>query len=230
MPTEQTFDRNTLPGIFSGLDRLEVALKVPPHFFEKLLHEEDWTFIVKLHALMEAALTMLLGEQLNTGSQDNPRLTDAVSNLDMSAVRVGKVTLANALGLIREDEARLIRYLSTLRNVFVHQIQNVALRLDAHVASMDKNQRDNFLRVLIRPPLSLDQVTEAVKADILAKPKGMLWVAFCSVMFEILLKIDEIRRQRGKPTHLTVADALPLLKDAITIVGWVQQARKQPGT
>ena len=73
---------------------------------------------------------------------------------------------------------------------------------------MDKNQRDNFLKAIIRLPLTVDKITPVAVAEILAKPKLHLWVAAFSVVFLISMKMDELKKGRGVAgLHITPEDA-----------------------
>lgn len=137
-------NRETIPGFFAAVDRLETALGLPAHFFESIFHEDDWSFVLKLHALIEGALTMLLTERIG-GADATGELRSALSYLETSGRRVGKVKLATLLKSLQEDRAIFLYYLSELRNIFVHRIENVTLTLERHVASMDNNQRHNFV-------------------------------------------------------------------------------------
>ena len=57
-----------------GVRQLEENLQLPVGFFESLVQEDDWCFITKLHALIEAAVTHLLVETV-----DRPSLQDVFS-------------------------------------------------------------------------------------------------------------------------------------------------------
>src|SRR6266851_5110601 len=142
-------NRETLPGLFAIVDRLEVALGLPPRFLDSIFQEHDWSFVLKLHALIEGAVTVLLTERIG-GADGTAELRTALSYLETSSRPVGKVKLATLLGVLEEDRGHFINYLSKLRNIFVHRIENVTLTLDRHVASMDNNQRNNFVNAIIR--------------------------------------------------------------------------------
>ena len=46
--------------LFPRLDELESNIGVEQGFFDRLLHEDDWSFVIKLHAVFEAVVTHLL--------------------------------------------------------------------------------------------------------------------------------------------------------------------------
>ena len=77
---------------------LEQKLGLESGFFESLdgENESDWSFIIKAHALIEAAISHLLTEHLR-----RPELGDIFSRLDMSNKSTGKAAFVNALEIGR---------------------------------------------------------------------------------------------------------------------------------
>ena len=58
---------------------LEKQLSIPEGFFNKLHDEDDWSFIIKLHALFEAALSFLITQKLG-----DDRLLNIFAAMEMS--------------------------------------------------------------------------------------------------------------------------------------------------
>ncbi len=113
---------------------LEIALSLKQGFFETLLSEDDWSFVIKLHALVEAASAYLLTKALG-----DSRLEPFVSRIEMSNNRTGKLAIIKALDLVDSDSRRFIQKLSELRNRFVHDVSKAAATLDDYFESLDKN-------------------------------------------------------------------------------------------
>lgn len=110
----------------------EAELGVTPAFFNGLLEEDDWSFVIKLHALIEAAATHLLVEVL-----DKPETRDVISFLELSNSRTGKVAFLKSMGLLEDtDSRRFIQTLSEVRNKLVHDVANVNLSLEQFVANL----------------------------------------------------------------------------------------------
>ena len=80
-------------------------------FCDALLREDDWSFVIKLHAVLEAAVTNILVEK--TGYRS---LQGVFSRIDMGQEGEGKLAFAKALGLLASEERRYIKQLSELRN------------------------------------------------------------------------------------------------------------------
>jgi len=123
----------------AAINRLERDLGLPLDFFPALEHEDDWSFVIKRHALLEAALARLLTQQTGRDS-----LLSVFARLDMSDTKRGKLAFAATLDAIPKADQKFIRKLSELRNTLIHDISNVTFSLADRVASMDKNQLKSF--------------------------------------------------------------------------------------
>ena len=123
------------------IERLESELNLSVGFFDALKNEDDWSFIVKCHALIESACSFLL-----TAYFDNPSYEDVFSRLEMSDKKKGKIAFLRATGLIVPEEERFIIGLSELRNKLIHNIRGVAFSFSKHIDSLDKNQKQAFAK------------------------------------------------------------------------------------
>lgn len=162
------FDTDNPGGIFPVLARLESRLGLPEKFCETFLAEDDWSFIIKLHALLEAALTDALVVKLG-----HPELERVVSNLSTSSAETGKIEFALALGLIERDERRCIKHLSRLRNEVAHSIRNVSFDLKGYVNALDADQKKEFVRDFAEWG-GVKRSAELTR-DALEYPKVLLW-------------------------------------------------------
>lgn len=153
------------------IPHLERKLGVPQGFFESLDRDDetDWAFVIKLHALVEAAISHLLTESLN-----RPELHDIFSRLDMSNKSTGKAAFVEALGLMGKDERRFINSLSELRNTLVHDVRNVGFDLSEYVAGMNQKDQDAFLKKF---NLLSTEVTDDVRNLFRFDPRQALWYA-----------------------------------------------------
>ncbi len=118
---------------------LQGKLNLKKDFFKKLLEEDDWSFIIKLHALIEAACTHLLLHRFN-----EPSLKKIISRLELSNKTFGKIAFIKELYILGDNSRRYISSLSELRNNFVHNVQNCNASLIEIVEKMDKNQFKKF--------------------------------------------------------------------------------------
>lgn len=125
------------------IHKVETQLGLPEQFCNKLLAEDDWSFVIKLHALLEAAISHLLVETLR-----QPRLRSVFSRMELSNFTTGKIAFAEKLELIDKDTKRFIQKISELRNSFVHNVTNVNKTLREYFDSLDQSAVQSFRTAL----------------------------------------------------------------------------------
>jgi hypothetical protein len=158
---------------FSDLvKRLEGDLGLPAGFFISLGAEGDWSFVIKTHALIEAALAHLIEKKLA-----EPDVSLYVGHLPIGG-RNGKVALALALKLIDSQAARFIDQISKIRNRCVHRVLDVNLSLVAYVKDLNEQGfrelegaiSSYLVNELEWPSLGKTTRAAAIRAD----PKGII--------------------------------------------------------
>lgn len=124
----------------ASVKALERESGIREGLLEGLRKEDDWSFLIKAHAFVEAAMTHVLSAKLGKGE-----LEDIFSQMELSDKRVGKVAFADALGLLGKDERRLLAAFSELRNRLVHRIENVDFNFATYFAGLNPDQQRNFV-------------------------------------------------------------------------------------
>lgn len=114
---------------------LETKVGARKGFFAHLLEEDDWSFVIKLHALFEAACTHLLLYHF-----DEPNLSSVIGRLELSGRSTGKIEMLGKLDLLGKEKRRFISNLSELRNSLVHDVRNSEFAFEAFVKSLDPKQ------------------------------------------------------------------------------------------
>lgn len=102
------------------------------------LKDDDWSLIIKLHALLEAAMSQLLVSKIDRS------IKAVIERLPLSDNSIGKGRMALEMGLISESQYRFLRKFSELRNSLVHKVENVDFDLKAYVDALDQNQRKGW--------------------------------------------------------------------------------------
>src|SRR6218665_1056414 len=87
----------------AGILKLETKIGVRENFFRDLLGGDDWSFVIKLHALFEAACTHLLLFHFK-----EPELTEVFSRLELSNKATGKIAFLGKLKLLGKNNRRLV--------------------------------------------------------------------------------------------------------------------------
>jgi len=120
--------------LLEAITELEENSGLKNGFFQSLVAEDDWSFIIKIHALYEAAVTNLITERIGEKS-----LEPFFSRLELGDKSRGKLRLAKDLGLLDEDERKFIHALSEIRNDFVHDVRNTNANLEAYFDGLSKD-------------------------------------------------------------------------------------------
>ena len=81
--------------------------------------DDDWTFLIKIHALLEAALNTLLLCKVDK------RLRSFVERLDTGSIDSGKLAWIKALGLLSAEQMQFVRLVSPIRNRIVHDVRHI---------------------------------------------------------------------------------------------------------
>lgn len=105
----------------------------------KILSEDDWSFVIKMHAFIEAMVTELLLTQIN-----DVRIRPTIERLPLCDEQAGKLKMAKDLELLDASERRFIKMFSNLRNNLAHRIENVDFTFKDHINSLDKNQKRSW--------------------------------------------------------------------------------------
>ena len=91
---------------------------------ESIGRETDWGFVIKAHALIEAALTDLF-----TARFKEPLLRDIISTLSTSSEHFSKLSVLKELKLILKERRAFIRAFSRVRNAFAHDVRKIDFTL-----------------------------------------------------------------------------------------------------
>jgi hypothetical protein len=108
--------------VLAFLTRYESELRVPNGFVVRLLAESnDWSFVLKLHGLLEGAVSKKLLELLG-----RPALAKPLGKVQMRTL----IAFAHSLDAISSRSVTFLEGLGELRNRLVHDIVNVGFELD----------------------------------------------------------------------------------------------------
>lgn len=166
--------------VFSEIESMMTLLGLPNGFYEKLLQEDDWSFIIKLNALFEGACTEVLSSCLGTA-----KITEALANLEFAHSKCGKIAMLKSLDAITTQQASILRTLAELRNNLVHNISNVNFSFSNYVSSKDENQKKSFLKTLghgIQEHIQFEGKSVPRNTFVEENPKLALWLTAAEVL------------------------------------------------
>ena len=166
--------------LFDQVLRFEKRLGLPKGFYERLLREDDWSFVIKLSALFEGACTHVLTTRLHA-----PKLVDAFAHLDLLNSKVGKVSLLRELDAVSPEQASIIRHVGELRNMLAHNVRNVGFSFTEHVANLDKNQLDKLTKNFghgLNETIEIGDQHVTREQFVRENPKMSLWLTAAEVI------------------------------------------------
>ena len=192
-----------------ALETLEKEMGVPEGFFKNLGREDDWSFIVKLHALIESALTHEL-----VASLDDERLRGFVSKLNL---RSGKLALASALERISKENRAFAEGIASIRNELVHDARNANFTLTKRFESLPDHKVQSIYRgwgFREFEELFNEQLREYRFVDVFRVTPKFVFHLRSFLFFQPLYLKSEWRRWKASPsTGLAEALAKKFAKD-----------------
>lgn len=168
------------------IDEIERELRLKPGLFSDLKKDDDWSFLIKSHALMESVCSYLL-----TSYFDDARFKDIFSRIEMSDSRIGKIAFLKAAGLITKEEARFIIGLSELRNKMVHNIEGVHFNFSDYVNKLDEPRRKTFAETFGYAHMvdSHGKLTLKDHKIVLTNPKSAIWWGIALILAIIKMEV-----------------------------------------
>jgi len=174
-----------LASLASGI---ETELGLPTGFLTALREDDDWSFVIKMHAFLDAALAHRLAMTL-----ERPELEEVFARLSLSGGRTSKVAFARALGLLSErSHTGYLEGLAQLRNTAAHDVRQVNFTIPGFVSSLTPKKRGPFLRSITLIPQDVTEIEGVDLAEALAgaeqDPKDAIWSAGLFLAGQIYLQ------------------------------------------
>ena len=195
-------DKADLPSSddFVDLRTLSRICGLREDFLSDLLFIEanDWSFVIKAHALLESVVCQLLATRL--------RQPDLEYVLAQKVEMEARVQMLKALGAADKGQRQMIRLLGKIRNHLVHNAKQTDFRFDEYLRN--KDNRHNFIESFAgswpdqipgtSPPVS--------RADyVVRKPRYAIWM---SVIGIVALTLNEKLRATFEEQRKLVFEAL----------------------
>ena len=170
--------------IFINANTVESDIGITPGFLERLLDEQDdWSFVIKVHALAGAALTYLL-----TTAVGREELGDLFDSLTMGDARKGKLAIAESLRLLDPRRVVFLRALGRIRNRFAHDVKYAGFRIEDYARLLPLVDQKKLWQDLIRgytiEPFIFDFDNCQVRSEDFARarPRFTIWIGSLSTL------------------------------------------------
>jgi len=182
-----------------AIGEFEKRVGLPTGFVYSLAQEDDWTFVIKIHALYETALTDILATAFG-----NEKLREALAEISMAH----KLKLAGACGLLDKEDRGMLHALSNLRNKLVHSVHQVAFSFFTYLS--DQNRKKQFLESFAQiwpDPIILPSDRQVEReAFVIENPNLTVWLWCQRVLANVYLE-HERRRLREDTAALNQKQA-----------------------
>ncbi|MCM2538690.1 hypothetical protein [Burkholderia glumae] len=153
-------------------------------FLLALLDGDDWSLVIKSHALIESLVTELIVSKI-----DQPTMKSFIERLPLSDNEIGKIRIAKDYGILSAGQRSFLKNFSELRNRLVHRVENINFKFLEYVANLDKNQKKSWQEAYTWFEREGDEGKESVwSAAAIDNPR---WAVFMSVfMFVIFNRLS----------------------------------------
>jgi hypothetical protein len=142
---------------------------------DTLNNDDDWTFVLKMHAYVEAALNHLIVTRLN-----NPKMGDVVAKMRTANSESGKLALIKAYDLLPDKMCLFVEILCSIRNKAVHNISGQDLDLARYAQSIKPEQRKAWRTAMTS--CVIGEVTEKQRDDAISWPRNAIFCCGIAVI------------------------------------------------
>ena len=156
------------------IKQLEKNIGLSSGYYSKLLSEDDWSFIIKLSALLEAVATEALSIKFG-----DSRATESLSYLEYANPKSGKIVFLEKLEVITKEQFNFLKKLAELRNKLVHTISSTNFCFNDYIEGLDKNQKKNFVETFahgIKEKLKINGDSLTRRDFTLENSKIAIWI------------------------------------------------------
>jgi len=192
--------------VVKEINKLEEIIGVPKGFYYDITkRSDDWSFIISLHSLFEAACSQLIVKAIGRKELEN-----IISKVDMA----DKVIYLKQLKLLEKGSRRFLRKLSEIRNFYVHNIKSISLNLKQYLQILDPNQLNSYVEAIrygIREDFKVIFKEKELDRDAFCKdlPNLAIFISGYSVLYEIAKILGlEIREKELEKQKIKLIDKI----------------------
>ena len=179
-------------------------------FIKELLAGDDWSFVIKTQALLEACITEAILIKLG-----DERIRRTVETMPLAGEEVSKLQLTKDLNLMDTSQRRFVKKIASLRNKLAHRVEYVNFAFPDYIASLDRDAKKDWQESIVwfaEAPGSRAQWRET---SIIQPRSAVLMGAF---VLAAILAVDEnqekLLRAIDSASEETTTDLLRLLDSA----------------
>jgi hypothetical protein len=199
MTIEKLPEGTYMAALQSAVTQIEQEIGLEQGFLNSIYGgEDDWSFILKLHALLDSALTLSIGKAIG-----HRRLDPVIARLPLSG-KAGKRAFALALHALSRQEDGLLDAIGRVRNRLAHDPTHAKFTLRTYLDGLSLEQRRQFSIEIAgtlmegdKAPDALQRLEEVAKTVVLQQPRFSIWIASMYLIARLYarrLQADSIQR------------------------------------
>jgi len=210
---EESLKKELFPeSLDEAIDQFEQGLGLPKNFYHDLIKQDDWSFVIKTHALLEALLTQVIS--ITVGK---PELDKILGKLTFANTSTGKLAFAKELALIGDIDMNYLRTLTKIRNNFVHNISSVANSLESEISKLSLSEKLSIIK-MTNPDWTPEKET-TFKIFLDGAPKQVISWATLGVLSNVLAEKGKKELEREKASiDKQVGEVAKKIVDALGLV------------
>ena len=187
-----------------AVESLGKALGLRSDLFARMSIEDDWSFVIKAQAILEAALT-----HFNTGRVNNAAVSKVLESLTVRGQRASKLALFVALG--GSTQVRdFVDSLNRVRNNFAHDVQYVDHTLTDWIRehSEEKEFNSTVEKLLFRIPPTMAFRGLTMREYFEQFPREVLFVG---LILSVALMFEYATPSSGQMPDISVSSEAELM-------------------
>ena len=156
-------------------------------FLKDLLTDDDWSFIIKSHSLIESLVTELIVTKI-----DENKLKSVIERIPLHDGIVSKISISKTYNLIPSDQIKFLKKISEIRNNIVHKFENLNFTFETYLSNLDKNQKKSWKNSLVWNGMN-DEFKKNIEKIAFVLPKTAVWLSISAFVNFSLLEINNLK-------------------------------------
>jgi hypothetical protein len=153
-------------------------------FLSKLIEGDDWSLVIKSHALFESLITELI---VLRNAENN--LKKVIERMPLHGETVSKIAILKTYELLKPNEISFIVKLSEIRNRIVHKYENLNFTFEKFIADMNSEQTKNWKKLLRLESIETNKMDKLI----LEMPVYAIWFNILNVINSILYQTYQLK-------------------------------------
>lgn len=153
-------------------------------FLSNLIEGDDWSLVIKTHALFESLITELIVLKTSESS-----LKKVIERMPLHGETVSKIAILKIYELLTADEIRFIIKFSEIRNSIVHKYENLNFTFEKYTSDMNADQIRNWKKLLQLKSIEINKMNKLISE----MPTFAIWFNILNIINSILYQTYQLK-------------------------------------